>query len=325
MLYTYYIYCVCPLPPFSPMIKEKHRQFLEISTVSVLAVAMTYGMGYFSKTGRRMSGTESAVVVLLADVIRAFLCFLLRSLYERENKIVYHKEYLLCGLLSFFQSVTWLFSIQSVYVFALQIISNTRIVFVFLLSVAFLNRKYSWWQWMAQIGIVIGIVCPHAWERYISSAQKEDSKSEAFHTILYLGFVTLSCLSSAFSGVYFEMTIKKRKIPFWSNSMYYSISGVIISFMYLASATAFKRDIKTISITGKMSLIILFKVLEGFVYSYVILNYAAIVKAFIQLVLNCFISIVMSLHLGEPIRWPSLVSLAIIVLSVIVFNLRSTN
>lgn len=298
---------------------KNKKQVAEVGLASALCVSVTYGLGYFNKIGPKLSGLENTLVIFISDLLRVLVCFILRSILESNQKMSYPKEYLIFGGLSFFQSLIWLFSFQNLFVFILQIVANTRSIFVFLLSLALLKKKYSFSKWLAQIFLLFGIIFPFTWEVLVEkkiSLNNEYASEKWIYPLL----IILSCLSSAFSSVYFEMTVKKRRILFWTNSLYYSGSGLVVSLIYLVISIILREN-RSIALFGKISILVLFKVLEGFIYSYIMINYSAIVKPFMQLVLNCIISIFMSLHLKEPIPWYRGVSLGIIVFAVIIFNI----
>lgn len=87
----------------------------------------------------------------------------------------------------------------------LQVTSQAKLVTTAIVSVIMLNRKYSIHQWICLVSLSLGVVIVILEEADRSGVGPEDGKKSLAKG---LGAVLISCISSAFAGVYFEKLVK---------------------------------------------------------------------------------------------------------------------
>ncbi|KAI5172357.1 solute carrier family 35 (UDP-sugar transporter), member A1/2/3 [Nematocida sp. LUAm3] len=290
----------------------------EVVLVFSIVGGVSYAIGYMAKRGEKLNTTENAFSILISDLLRALFSYLFMCIYEKQYKIVYVKEYLVCGFLSFFQSLAWLFSYQYIFAIISQILTSSRSLFVFLLSSVVFRKRYTKTQWFSQMILLFGLFLPFLYDSYIKPAGSFEAQAKGNYNLLYIALVVLACLSSAFNGVYFEKTIKKKKISLWSNGFNYSISTIGFSFLFLIFHFSFFSG--SINEFGKIFKMSILRTIEGLVYSYVIVYYGALLKSFLQIVLHAFISIILAFHMEEKISFIQILSLGITMGAIAIFK-----
>ncbi|KAF1742278.1 hypothetical protein MXB_4988 [Myxobolus squamalis] len=102
-----------------------------------------------------------------------------------------------------------------------------------LMSVIMLNRHLNRKQWFALVILFTGVVLVN-WKPETKSESKElnaSADSAISTTFVGLSAVVLCCLTSAFSGVYFELLLKKEKSDIIIANIQLSLSGVVLSVL----------------------------------------------------------------------------------------------
>jgi solute carrier family 35 (UDP-sugar transporter), member A1/2/3 len=84
---------------------------------------------------------------------------------------------------------------------------QAKLVTTALVSVVMLQRAYSMQQWICLLGLSLGVATVVLGER---GSSVKDTSNNSGNLVVGLIAVSISCLSSALAGVYFEMVLKKN-------------------------------------------------------------------------------------------------------------------
>ena len=109
------------------------------------------------------------------------------------------------ALLYLLQNSLFYVALSNLTVPMLQVTYQTKLVTTAIVSVMMLNRKYSIHQWVCLVSLSLGVVI------VVLSESGDDSNGPTDGTQSLakgLAAVMISCISSAFAGVYFEMLVK---------------------------------------------------------------------------------------------------------------------
>jgi solute carrier family 35 (UDP-sugar transporter), member A1/2/3 len=115
-----------------------------------------------------------------------------------------------------------------------QILSQLKIVTTAIFSVAMLrNKKLSPQQWMSIVALTCGVgLVQYTQQQQQQQVVTTDLGMKDDHTNSYLlGVVCVlfSCVTSGFSGVYFERVLKSGGLTLWMRNTHLSFIGLILS------------------------------------------------------------------------------------------------
>lgn len=171
-----------------------------------------------------------------------------------------------------------------------------------LFSVFMLHKKLYKIQWIALTILMLGVILVQ-WPQNEVDIVREDSSSEesgervqvAGNKALGLVSVLICCVSSGFSGVYFEKLIKYTNSSLWIRNIQLAIFGFILGIV-----AAFAQDLEQISIGGFLQgytpitwMVILLQAFGGLVVAMVVKYADNILKGFatsISIVLSTILS-----------------------------------
>lgn len=294
-------------------------ELLKIGSLSGVALFATYATLYETKSGPRLSSADQLFVSTLAELLKCFLCFCGAKLLARQKSLGYSREYVLFGMLSSYQSFVWLFVAQRLSGVVLQILGHSKTFFVFVLSMLLLRRKYSRAKMVSQLLLFFGLILPCL----VMVAQMNPSQvagSMTTDNFLCSLFTLSACLSGAFSGVLFEKTVKQKVTSKWAGSFNYSVSSFLVSLVSLLAVLAVTSERVAFSWRPLGSLIF-FKMVESLICGYVVMRYSSVMKALMVMFSTCVLSIPVSWQFNEAIEPTSVISLAVIVCALVLFNL----
>jgi UDP-sugar transporter A1/2/3 len=117
-----------------------------------------------------------------------------------------------------------------------QVTYQAKLVTTAIVSVAMLNRKYTYQQWTCLVGLSIGVAVVVLGES--GGKKEEDTPSGVQSLSVGLMAVTIACFSSAFAGVYFEKVIKtagsthqKKPVSVWMRNIQLAFFTIITASM----------------------------------------------------------------------------------------------
>lgn len=102
-----------------------------------------------------------------------------------------------------------------------QVLSQAKIITTAFFSVLLLSKKLSNLQWISVLSLAIGVAL-------VQLSQGNDKGDDKVNSIAGLLSVVLSCLTSGFAGVYFEMVLKSSKASLWIRNFQMAAIGILI-------------------------------------------------------------------------------------------------
>lgn len=180
--------------------------------------SVTLMMGY-----TRATATEntylSSTAVLSCEFVKFFVCMMITLYEEGSLKSAYENttELLKTGVPALFyllQNNLMFFALGSIDAGTFNVIYQSKIGMVAVLSVLMLGRKLKCSQWTALVVLFLGVVIT---QKSKDSAHP-DKKTE--HKWM-VGFCALlaACFCSSLAGVSFELLLKGRKLSLWVRNM----------------------------------------------------------------------------------------------------------
>jgi len=103
-----------------------------------------------------------------------------------------------------------------------QVLSQLKIVTTAIFSVTMLSRKLSGPQWVSILALTLGVAL-------VQYSQHQDGSGPDSDSLFGIICVLFSCVTSGFSGVYFEKVLKSGKLPLWMRNMHLSMIGFILA------------------------------------------------------------------------------------------------
>ncbi|KAH9385686.1 uncharacterized protein NEMAJ01_0582 [Nematocida major] len=288
----------------------------EAMKLSFFVFSILYVGLYTSKTTRTLGSAEQVLVGGISELAKAVICFACSYWREGYESTEYFKEYLVSGVLSSFQSFSWIVVGNTFTSVILQISSQSKAFFTFIMAVVFLKRKYVPLQYFSQVFFVMGIFVPLLIDRYTATEPASTTKSNTLFE--YLMLVSLPVLSAC-SGIFFESCICRKIRSKWKNAVNYSITSTAVSFLACAIMCAgFGFSVKPENLKKILALSSV-KTLDSLLFGYIIIYYATLPRVFITLTVSSMISLLMSLQFSEPLTAVKLTSVGVTFASIALF------
>ncbi|KAI5189918.1 solute carrier family 35 (UDP-sugar transporter), member A1/2/3 [Nematocida minor] len=293
------------------------RSLWEISKLSTAVFTVMYLTLYFTKKNGDLNSTERIFVGGLTEFIKAVVCFLLGYWFEGYKTTEYMPEYIISGILSSFQSFSWIYSGQKFTSIILQILSQSKIFFVYIMATAFLKKKYTKLQSFSQCTLLLGIFVP-----FIANMIYKGDKL-TLDVISYFDYAVAASLPfvSACSGIYFEKYVMHKVGSKWKNAVNYSITSAAVSFLGCVIAFMITNETVRFSHMNSILFISFIKSLDSLLFGYIILHYTTLMRVFITLAMGTLISIVSTIQFNEEMSISKLVSITVTVSSIALFHL----
>ena len=102
-----------------------------------------------------------------------------------------------------------------------QVLSQAKIITTAFFSVLLLSKKLSNLQWISVLSLAIGVAL-------VQLSQSDDKGDDKANSIAGLLSVVLSCMTSGFAGVYFEMVLKSSKASLWIRNCQMAAIGILM-------------------------------------------------------------------------------------------------
>lgn len=270
----------------------------------------------------RLSRVEIGAAAALAEAAKVSLAFALFLLLEERKKIRVDLKYVVPSALITTQSIILATVYQQMENIVFQLCFQSRILFVFAISLVVFRRKYSVLQYLAQAFLVAGLVLmvfsnnpdkagasPHSAPNALSSTP--------VHAIV-LAFA--SSLMNAFSSVYFELLMKKSGRGVWENAFLLGI----FSLLFSAGYTGYNLLHHPLAITDLSVLLVYVAVqaLYGLTTSWLVMRSSAVLKVLLNTVSITITTLVSIYWFGEAPSLPKLLSAAFVIAALALFNCR---
>ncbi|OAG29165.1 hypothetical protein NEIG_01450 [Nematocida sp. ERTm5] len=287
---------------------------LETLKVSSLAFSVIYCTIYVTKTNKHLSAHENILIGGISELIKALVCFTCSFYREGYESAEYLKGYMISGILSSLQSLTWM-QVSQIFPNLIVLISaQTRIFFVFLMAIVFLNRRYTKIQYSSQGLLLLGVFTP------LIFGESESFKSESSSFIDYLMLVSLPILSAC-TGIVFEVFVAPKMKSKWKSAVNHSGTSAAISFLIIFCIfCAGKLNISYDHIKEIM-FVSLVKSGDSLVFGYFVIKYTTLIRILITLAISPLSSFIISYQFSEDITGVKIASVAVILLSILMFHI----
>ncbi|KAI5160088.1 hypothetical protein NEAUS03_0860 [Nematocida ausubeli] len=283
---------------------------VEAAKISSVVFVVMYSTLYMTKTYTQLNTAEQIAVGGISELIKAVTCFIFLYFTEEYRSTEYLPGYLVSGILSSLQSVTWMQVSQAFPNLIVLISSQSKIFFVFLMAIVFMRRKYVLLQYFAQLTLLLGIFMPVILK----------GTSSLNNTIFeYVMLVSLPILS-AYTGVVFEMWIAPRLKSKWKSAVNHAATSAFFSFLISAVLFANGHAIRLENVQS-IATLSLVKSVDSIVFGYFIIYYTTLVRMLIILAISPVLSILISYQFEEAITADRIIGVAITFASILLFHL----
>ena len=103
-----------------------------------------------------------------------------------------------------------------------QVLYQMKIITTAIFSVLLLAKRLTAMQWISIMSLAVGVAL-------VQLSQVNEDANTQTNSIAGLVSVMLSCLTSGFAGVYFEMVLKSSKASIWLRNVQLSAIGILMS------------------------------------------------------------------------------------------------
>lgn len=110
-----------------------------------------------------------------------------------------------------------------------QVLYQMKIITTALFSVMILSKRIGIFQWISIVSLAGGVAL-------VQLSQLQEKSSKSANSLTGLITVLLSCLTSGFAGVYFEMVLKSSKTSVWMRNIQLSVIGSVLSLVRINDA-----------------------------------------------------------------------------------------
>jgi drug/metabolite transporter (DMT)-like permease len=105
-----------------------------------------------------------------------------------------------------------------------QVLYQMKIITTALFSVLLLAKRITGFQWFSVVALAAGV-------SLVQLSQLDDNADNKSNSLAGLISVLLSCLTSGFAGVYFEMVLKSSNASIWLRNIQLSLIGGFLSLV----------------------------------------------------------------------------------------------
>lgn len=202
---------------------------------SGLAIMMRYSIVFSSPENRYFASTA----VLNAEIMKFCISVIACYLFDAESSFDKFKMLLNSELID--NKIDWLkltvpsllYTVQNSLQYVsmtllsapvFQVLYQMKIITTAIFSVLILSKRIGIFQWISVVALAGGVAL-------VQLSQLDDSSSNKSNSLAGLISVVLSCLTSGFAGVYFEMVLKSSKASIWLRNIQLSLIGGILSLV----------------------------------------------------------------------------------------------
>jgi UDP-galactose transporter len=203
---------------------------------SGLAIVMRYTFLLSSSAqGRYIPSTAVLNAEIVKLIISFSACFLLdcHQSWEKFSQLVYtemfvnYKDFLkltIPSMLYTLQNSLQYFSMQCLSAPIFQVLYQVKIITTAIFSVILLSKRLSLIQWSSIVALTLGV-------GLVQLSQANSSGNAKGNALAGLISVILSCITSGFAGVYFEMVLKSTSASIWLRNIQLSLIGIAMSLV----------------------------------------------------------------------------------------------
>ena len=207
-----------------------------------------------------------------------------------------------------------------------QVTYQTKLVTTAVVSVMMLNRKYNFQQWICLVVLSLGVAIVVLGES--SSSQPKVITGEQSLTVGLVS-VTISCLSSALAGVYFEKVVKtasgekQRPVSVWMRNIqlaFFTICLALVQSIFKGDFTSADSKSYLHGFTFWVWVLVLLQSAGGLLVAAIIKYADNVLKGLATGVSVCFATGVSTVLFGTPLKQQFVLGAGMILGSVYVFS-----
>jgi uncharacterized membrane protein YhaH (DUF805 family) len=203
---------------------------------SGLSIAMRYTFIIAASDPNNRYLTSTAVLVseIMKLMISIIACFyqdcqgdmtkFQQLIYEEFiiNRLDFYKLMIPSFLYTVQNSLQY-FSMSCLSAAVFQVLYQMKIITTAVFSVLLLAKRLTNLQWVSILALAVGVA--------LVQLSQHSSHGDAAKTNSIAGLISvmLSCLTSGFAGVYFEMVLKSSKASIWLRNVQLSLLGIAIA------------------------------------------------------------------------------------------------
>ena len=175
-----------------------------------------------------------------------------------------------------------------------------KILTTALFSVLILRKELTKLKWGSLVILFVGVALVQLQSSSPSSSSTPppSSSTQPRHQnhLLGLGAVVISCLSSGFAGVYFEMMLKGSDASVWLRNVQLGLFGSVTALfgMLIKDGSRIKEDGLLVGYSGLVWFVISQQALGGLIVALVVRYADNILKGFatsLSIIISCFTSV----------------------------------
>mmetsp|Transcript_10429 Transcript_10429/g.9355 ORF Transcript_10429/g.9355 Transcript_10429/m.9355 type:complete len:333 (+) Transcript_10429:1-999(+) len=183
---------------------ERYMASSAVLNAELMKLIISIVCCYLFDAGRSLESFNSLIKVELSNSSDWFKLMIPSILYTLQNSLQY-------------------FSMTMLSAPVFQVLYQMKIITTALFSVLILSKRIGIFQWLAIVALAGGVAL-------VQLSQLKDSKSKE-NSFSGLISVLLSCLTSGFAGVYFEMVLKSSKASIWIRNIQLAAIGIVFSII----------------------------------------------------------------------------------------------
>ncbi|ORZ03904.1 nucleotide-sugar transporter-domain-containing protein [Syncephalastrum racemosum] len=211
-------------------------------------------MRYSRVKGQGSQGEEAdsatyaaSTAVFMAEMIKMVLCVIMIRITEPDKRIAYEvfgkpretlRMVIPSGLYALQNNLLYI-ALTHLEAATFQVTYQLKILSTAIFSVLLLGRSLSTQQWIALVLLMVGVTLVQM-ESSGTNDETSDPGAHGKNSIMGLTAVLASCVSSGFSGCYFEKLLKTSRTSMWVRNLQLGVCGATFSFvgMLLADGVA---------------------------------------------------------------------------------------
>jgi len=266
---------------------------------SGLAIAMRYTYLHASKDGVYIASTAVLLAELLKFCIALVICFVLdcQCSLQRLSSLFYtefvqhHTDLIkltIPSILYTLQNSLQYYSMSCLSAPIFQVLYQMKIITTAIFSVVILAKSLSNYQWISILTLTIGVALVQLSQSQLTSDGKSNSIA---------GFISviISCVTSGFAGVYFELVLKSSNVSIWFRNIQLSAIGIILSIMSCVGkdGNAISERGMFVGYNSWVIIVIILQAAGGLLVAVVVKYADNVLKGFatsLSIVLSCIVS-----------------------------------
>ncbi|KAG9509074.1 UDP-N-acetylglucosamine transporter, partial [Fragariocoptes setiger] len=316
--------------PRKPKPETSVHKYIRWTSLIVLTLQTTSIIILFSYSRASPTGDTlylSSTVVVVAEIFKLAVCALIVS-YEHGIGAIFREfvnrpleccKILLPASLYAIQNNLAFYALKNLDAATYQVAYQLKILTTAMFSVIMVNKKLKQIQWLALVSLFVGVS--------LVQLPSDSHQVNQDHRNKFLGLIAVvaCCLSSGFSGVYFESLIKLNPVySVWMRNL-----QMALFCLFISSITMFYTDAEKIAEGGLFQgydiltwIIVFLQAFGGLLVATVVKFADNILKGFatsISIIMSTVLSFLLFDHFNPP--WNFYCGAFIVIISTIMYSL----